>query len=271
MVRYTFFRWTGGKEWLWKLIKPYLIADQHDTYIEPFLGGGAIAIHYLKWCRKHNINKKFILSDTNRGLINAYVQIRDNFDELVTYLDELDVAEDKRAVYYERRKLYNLIPKDSVQSAGLFIWLMANGWRGLYRVNKNNEYNASFGTAMPRCYCPETLKVLHTLFRAEPSAAGAPLQDVNFRCCSYEDVVEDGLMYLDPPYMNTYDRYTLNAPSNEDILKFISKHRDRSTIYVSNNHHFIPPDDSELIIQTSVYEKCKTIITNKRDEYVWKL
>ena len=258
MVRYTFFRWTGGKEWLWKLLKPYLISDDHDTYIEPFLGGGAIAIHYLKWCRKHNVSKKFILSDTNRGLINAYIQIRDNVDGLMAYLDMLDNAEDKREVYYERRKLYNSIDKDSVRSAGLFIWLMANGWRGLYRVNRNGEYNSPFGTAKEHSYTPGTLRLLSILFR-----------DVTFICASYEEIDSDGLIYLDPPYINTYNSYSLNAPNNQELLAYIAKHQPRSTIFVSNNQHFLAPKQSIIVVETSVYEKSKTIVTNKRAEYVW--
>ena len=260
MGRYTFFRWIGGKEWLWKLIKPYLIEDLHETYIEPFLGGGAIAIHYIKWCRKHNIPKQFILSDTNPGLINTYTQIRDNFDALIDYLNVLDSSESTKALYYERRKEYNEISKDSVRSAGLFIWLLANGWRGLYRVNKQGKYNAPFGTARKHCYSSKTLKVLHTLF-----------QDVKFRCCSFEQVEENGLIYLDPPYENTYDKYSLNTPTNEEINKFISDHRNGSRIYVSNNEHFVAPNDAELVIRTNVCENMKLKVDGTREEYVWRI
>ena len=260
MVRHTFCKWIGGKEWLWKLIKPYLISDDHQIYIEPFLGGGAIAIHYLKWCRKHNVQKKFILSDTNPGLINVYVQIRDNFDDLITYLNELESEESTKHLYYERRKLYNSIPKDSIKSAGLFVWLLANGWRGLYRVNKRNEYNTPFGETKKQCYSFDNLKVLNGLF-----------QDVIFRCCSYNEIEENGLMYLDPPYENTYQNYSLNAPTNEEINKFISDHRDRSRIFISNNDYFIPPNRAELVIQTSICEKVKVDAHPKRKEYVWRL
>ena len=258
MGKNAFVRWIGGKEWLWKLIKPYLISDDHQIYIEPFLGGGAIAIHYLKWCRKHNIPKQFILSDTNRGLINAYIQIRDNVDSLIDYLNALDNVEGTKQLYYERRKAYNLETKDSVRSAALFIWLLANGWRGLYRVNKQGEYNAPFGTARKHCYSSKTLKVLHTLF-----------QDVNFRCCSFDEIEEDGIMYLDPPYENTYDKYSLNTPTNEEINKFISDHRNGSRIYVSNNEHFVAPNDAELVIRTNVCENMKLNVDRKREEYVW--
>ena len=204
MRKYTLFPWVGGKEWLWKHIKQHLISDNHEIYIEPFLDGGAIAIHLLKWFRKHNVHKKFILSDTNPGLINAYIQIRDNFDNLITYLNELDSMESTKTLYYERRKEYNLKSKDSIESAGLFIWLLANGWRGLYRVNKRNEYNAPFGKARKQCYSYDNLKLLNNLFK-----------NVIFRCCSYNDIEENGLIYLDPPYENTYQNYSLNAPTNE--------------------------------------------------------
>ena len=259
MVSYTFVRWIGGKGWLWKLIKPYLIDDNHNIYIEPFVGAGAIAIHYMKWCRKHNVKKKFILSDTNEGLINTYTQIRDNFEELIDYLNVLDSAESTKTLYYERRRKYNEMSKDSVQSAGLFIWLMANAWRGLYRVNKKNEFNASFGKAEEHCYSLETLNFLHELFK-----------DVIFRCCSFEAIEENGLIYLDPPYENTFQSYSLNAPTNDEINKFISEHRENSRILISNNEHYKPPNDSELIIRTSMFDKSKAHIDKKREEYVWR-
>ena len=260
MVSYTFVRWIGGKGWLWKHIKPYLISDNHEIYIEPFVGAGAIAIHYMKYCRKHNINKQFILSDTNAGLINTYTQIRDNFDSLIAYLNELDDAESTKTIYYERRRKYNEISKDSIESAGLFIWLLANGWRGLYRVNKRGEYNSPFGIARKHCYSLETLEFLHKLFK-----------DVIFRCCSFEDIEENGLIYLDPPYENTFQSYSLNAPTNDKINKFISEHRDRSRILISNNQYYKPPNDSELVIRTSMFDKSKAHIDKKREEYVWEI
>ena len=260
MVRNSFVRWIGGKTWLWKHIKPYLIADQHQIYIEPFLGGGAIAINYIKWCRKHNVHKKFILSDNNAGLINTYIQIRDHIEELIEYLNNLDSTTSNKSLYYERRKLYNEIDKNSVRSAGLLIWLMANGWRGLYRVNKRNELNSAFQSAKSRCYSLETLEFLHELFK-----------DVIFRSCSFDEVKENGLIYLDPPYENTYQNYSLNAPTNKEINKFISDHRDQSSIYVSNNQYYIPPTYSKLIIHTNICNKVKIHSDNSREEYVWKV
>ena len=259
MVRNSFIRWIGGKEWLWKHIKPYLISDHHEIYIEPFLGGGAIAIHYIKWCRKHNIPKRFILSDSNAGLINAYIQIRDHCEELIDYLHELDRTTGTKAIYMERRRLYNEIDKNSVRSAGLFIWLMANGWRGLYRVNKRNEYNAPFGTARKHCYSSENLRSLHDLF-----------ENVEFRCCAFHEVKEHGLIYLDPPYVNTYQNYSLNAPTNEEINKFISDHRDQSSIYISNNQYYTPPHDSKLVIHMNICNKVKMHSDLTQEEYVWK-
>ena len=150
--------------------------------------------------------------------------------------------------------------KNSIQSAGLFIWLMANAWRGLYRVNKKNGFNASFGTAVEHCYSLETLEFLHKLFK-----------DVIFRCCSFEDIEENGLIYLDPPYENTYQSYSLNAPTNDKINKFCSDHRDHSRILISNNEQYKPPEGSELVIRTSAFDKMKAHIDKKREEYVYMI
>ena len=163
-------------------------------------------------------------------------------------------------MYYERRKLYNEIEKKSIRSAGLFIWLMANGWRGLYRVNKRNELNAAFQSPKSSCYSLENLRSLHDLF-----------QNVIFRCCAFHEITENGLIYLDPPYENTYQNYSLNAPTNEEINKFISDHRDRSSIYISNNQYYKPPDESEIVIHSSICTKVKIHSDLSQEEYVWKV
>lgn len=259
MTRYTFCKWVGGKEWLWKKIKPYLISDHHDYYIEPFLGAGAIALHYLKWCRKHNVNKKFILSDANEGLMNVYVQIRDNLDELLNILNVFDSTTASREIYNERRQNYNEEPKNSVKSAGLFIWLMANGWRGLYRVNKNNQFNAPFGIPSKSCYDLDKLRCLHNLF-----------QNVDFRCCSFDEITENGLIYLDPPYINTHKNYTINPPSTDQINQFIQHHQD-SKIYMSNNQLYVPPMNSKLIIDTCIVDHAKAANDTTRIERLWMI
>ena len=256
MGKYTIFKWVGGKEWLWKHIKPHLISRSHEIYIEPFLGAGAIAFHYIKWCKKHNIKKKFILSDSNEGLINVYIQIRDRIDDLIKFLrvyEEWIIP--SKEIYDSQRKLYNLTPRSSLQSAALFIWLLNNSFRGLYRVNKRGEYNTPFGTPRKNWLDEGLLHRLHELF-----------QGVDFRICSFEEIPEQGLIYLDPPYENKFQQYTLNAPTNSCINEFINKNN-KSTILISNSGEYKPVENSKLLLHiTSNWQGFPNV---KRDEYLY--
>lgn len=256
MGKYTIFKWVGGKEWLWKQIKPHLISRSHEIYIEPFLGAGAIAFHYIKWCKKHKINKKFILSDSNPGLINVYVQIRDHIKELIEFLRFYNEwITPCKEIYDFQRKLYNLTPKSDLQSAALFIWLLNNSFRGLYRVNKRGEYNTPFGTPRKHWLDEPLLLRLHKLF-----------QGVDFRICSFEEIPEQGLIYLDPPYENTFQQYTLNPPTNEAINEFI-KRNNRSTILISNSGDYKPVENSKLLLHTNTIWHGYSDI--KREEYLY--
>ena len=256
MTKYTLFAWVGGKDWLWKYIKPYLTKISHEIYIEPFLGAGAIAFHYIKWCRKHNVRKKFILSDSNEGLINVYIQIRDNLDKLISFLRIYDECiKPTKEVFSFQRKLYNMTPKSNLQSAALFIWLLSNSFRGLYRVNKNGDYNTSFGTPRKNWLDEKLLHRLHELF-----------QGVDFRICSFEDIHEQGLIYLDPPYENTFQNYTLNPPTNEEINNFIKRNKD-STIFISNSADYKPTKNSKLLLNIPTIWHGPT--SKKRNEYLY--
>lgn len=76
-------KYVGGKQ---KEITCFLehIPEKFDTYIEPFLGGGAVFFHLEP--------ERAILNDKNQKLIQFYRDVRDNFPvlskELTTYLQE---------------------------------------------------------------------------------------------------------------------------------------------------------------------------------------
>lgn len=63
----------GGKQNLVKLILPLI--PNHDTYVEPFVGGGAIF-----WVKP--ISKLEVINDYNRELINFYEMVQNQFIEL---------------------------------------------------------------------------------------------------------------------------------------------------------------------------------------------
>ena len=80
-----FVKWAGGKRQILNRIHEFIDDSVEPnstyTYIEPFLGGGAVFFSKTP--------KKAIINDLNEDLINAYKVIQSNkYDELIRLLDE---------------------------------------------------------------------------------------------------------------------------------------------------------------------------------------
>ena len=70
-------KWVGGKRQLLSEIVP-MIDSKCSTYVEPFVGGGAVLFKMQP--------KKAIINDYNQELINVYKTVRDNLDDLLVEL-----------------------------------------------------------------------------------------------------------------------------------------------------------------------------------------
>ena len=76
-----FVKWAGGKTQLLDDIHKVIPKD-YGTYYEPFLGGGAVFFDIQP--------EKAVISDINPQLINAYKVIRDNVQDLMDVIDQID-------------------------------------------------------------------------------------------------------------------------------------------------------------------------------------
>lgn len=126
-----FLKWPGGKRWLAKPLAKIISKKLTYRYYEPFLGGGAIFFSLMP------LNAT--LSDINEDLINVYVQVRDNPDELLEGLKKLIVSKDN---YYIIR---NYEPEDNVEKAIKFLYLNRTAFGGIYRLNSKGEFNVPYG------------------------------------------------------------------------------------------------------------------------------
>ena len=79
-VKKPIFRWAGGKSWLLKYLHKYL-PDDYKNYHEPFLGGASVFFHLRS-------EKTSYLSDINADLINAYCEIQNNVEEVISILKQ---------------------------------------------------------------------------------------------------------------------------------------------------------------------------------------
>ena len=125
-----FLKWAGGKTQLIKDIEKALpkgISRNKFTYIEPFVGSGAVLFWML-----NNFPKleKAVINDINSDLINTYKVIASKPKELISILQQLQnefhsldtKPEEKKEYYYKKRDLYNTRKEEQSGQAALFIF-----------------------------------------------------------------------------------------------------------------------------------------------------
>lgn len=132
-----FLKWAGGKRQLLPEIRKY-VPKRMGTYYEPFLGGAAVLFDLQP--------KKAVINDINSELINAYLVIKNNVDELI---EDLRKHENTSDYYYKIRDLdrdKNRFSKLSdVEKASRLIYLNKTCFNGLFRVNSQGQFNVPFG------------------------------------------------------------------------------------------------------------------------------
>ncbi|WP_408626197.1 DNA adenine methylase [Athalassotoga saccharophila] len=125
-------KWAGGKTQLLDQFDE-LLPLNFSTYIEPFVGGGALFFHLLP--------SDAILIDLNTELINFYTVVRDDVENLI---ESLKVHKNQSDYYYKMRDLdpSKLSPLDR---ASRFLYLNKTSYNGLWRTNKKGIFNVPFG------------------------------------------------------------------------------------------------------------------------------
>jgi DNA adenine methylase len=196
-----FVKWVGGKTQLIDDIQKSLPADlrnKHDlTYVEPFVGGGAVLFWILQ--EYPNITKA-VINDINAELICTYRVIRDDVESLITELSRIQSeyipldSEQRKEYFLKKRSLFNSKNKSEVETASLFIFLNRTCFNGLYRVNSKGEFNVPHGKYSNPKICDEvTLR-----------ADSALLKNVEILCGDFAQTGKyagnNVLYYFDPPY-----------------------------------------------------------------------
>lgn len=196
-------KWTGGKRRLLKEIKKYIPEDYNDYY-EPFFGGGALFFDLeLK-------NKKIVINDINKDLINFYIQVRDKPTEVINGFNEVLPTLVKKEKYEEIRKQFNDKIKNEeydIELACLFLLLNVSAFNGLYRKNKNNEFNTPYAN-------PDRVRKLQRKVIEERVKEGSLLLNQNVEICN-EDystilsrVKKRDFVFIDSPYIDTFTAYS---------------------------------------------------------------
>lgn len=214
-----FLKWAGGKTQLINDIEKALpkdISKDKFTYIEPFVGSGAV----LFWMLNNFPNlQKAVINDINEDLINTYKTIASRPKELISILQILQDEfhglegkdEEKKEYYYSKRELYNKRKEEQSGQAALFIFLNRTCFNGLYRVNRKNEYNVPMGSYKRPTICDKE-NIL---------AVSQALQKVEILCGDYEKTLnfadDNTLFYFDPPYKPLSETSSFNSYAKDEF------------------------------------------------------
>lgn len=217
-----FLRWAGGKNWLVKSLPALLEGLKYDSYHEPFLGGGSVFFALAP--------KNAFLSDVNADLINAYTAVRDNPQGVITYLMQQHVSEDD---YYRVRSSH---PRKPHRCAGRFIYLNRTSFNGIYRVNRNGEYNVPYGHNDGYRFDYNRIR------EASQALQGVVLRHADF-FDTLDDIHEHDLVFLDPPYTvshnnNGFIEYNKKLFSLDDqrrLKRFVDEVDSKGAYYVLTN------------------------------------
>ncbi len=214
-----FMKWVGGKGQLLPQLEaalPKSLYDNEFTYIEPFVGGGAMLFFMLQ---KFSNIKRVIINDINTNLTEAYRNIKYYPSELVFKLKNIEreylsiLSEDARKDFYLKTRMsFNYENHTSVDKTILLLFLNRTCFNGLYRENAQGKFNVPFGKYSNPTICNE-----------EVIYADSELLnkfDVEIYNGDFEITVNDNNLifyYFDPPYRPLSETSSFNSYVKESF------------------------------------------------------
>ena len=239
-----FVKWVGGKTQLLDEVQKSLPANlcqySNLTYIEPFIGGGAVLFWILQ--EYPNISRA-IINDINKELICTYKVIKNNVQELICRLENLQFQyksrdlEERKSFFLEQRRLFNTKDISDIETAALFIFLNKTCFNGLYRVNSKGEFNVPHGKyANPKICDKDNLVAVSRL-----------LQRVDIYCGDFADTEkfanDNTIFYLDPPYKplsetSSFTSYSKDGFNDEEQIRlrdFCRRISQKNAMFIASN------------------------------------
>lgn len=248
-----FLKWAGGKAKLIPIFKEQypneLKEGKIKTYVEPFIGGGAVLFSMLS---KYDF-EKVVINDINSELVLTYKSIKEKPEEIINVLDkcqskynELDSLDEKQLYYYDIRdkfnevkgKLdYNNIDEKAIEHAAYMIFINKSCFNGLYRENKKGGFNVPFGKKEKvNCYDRENIMSVSNVLK------NAIILNGDFEGVM-EYIDENTFVYMDPPYrplnatsnFNDYSKEPFNDDTQKRLARFYDKLNEKGAKVMESN------------------------------------
>lgn len=263
-----FIKWAGGKGQLLSQLDRHLpqqLDGRPFTYIEPFVGGGAMLFYMLN---THPEIRKAVINDINAHLVTSYRTIKENPKELIKRLTVLEKQYfsqkdevSKKEFYLDVRDIFNEEKLDDIDRTKYLIFLNRTCFNGLYRENSKGKFNVPFGRNLHPTICNEDtiLADSEILNRVDVTILNGDFSET----IHYLD--DDGMnfVYFDPPYrplnatssFNSYVKEEFNDDEQTRLGNFAKKIDGRLGVYWMMSNSDCSAKNPEDLFFENLYER----------------
>lgn len=267
-----FVKWAGGKGNLLLKLEALLPTNfsilSNVTYIEPFVGGGAMLFYMLQ---NYKCIKRAIINDINPDLIRCYQLIANSPQVLIERLKDIErnyysvEFAARKDLYYAYRDMFNMDDVHPDERAALFIFLNHTCYNGLFRVNNAGKFNVPYGRYKKPIICNEELimedhRLLNSveLVIRQPGDYKLVRKNLSINHTNY--------IYLDPPYrplsvtssFREYSNSPFDDKQQEELKSFCDQMGRRGCCIMLSN------SDSKNLDGSSYFEALYRGYTIKR-------
>ena len=200
-----FLKWAGGKRQLMNEIEARLPSDIEEckSYIEPFVGGGAVLFHLLETRTFEEVH----ISDVNPELILCYRTLKSDAESVIKHLSKMIESypteqDQRKESYYTIRQDWNsnvgkipsLSKTQRAKRTAKTLFLNKTCFNGLFRVNSKGEFNVPIGS-----YVNPSFPSSEDLLEVQSALQSVTIHEAPFEEC--ENWIDGtSFVYFDPPY-----------------------------------------------------------------------
>lgn len=188
-----FLKWAGGKRQLHSFILPIIKSNLSikNRYYEPFVGAGSVFLELQ--------HPNAVINDSNKDLMLCYETIKSDSSNLIDKLNIHKLSHNKEYFYEIRsqdRDEEEFEKLTKLDRAARLIYLNKTCFNGLYRVNKNGQFNVPFGQYKnPKIFDINNISDISMYLNRN---------NISIRNLDFEVAVKDAkkgdFIYFDPPY-----------------------------------------------------------------------
>lgn len=251
-------RYAGAKDKYLDSINKHIDKTTNTTYIEPFLGSGAVFL---------NLEKEFdeyIINDIDPNIIKIFNTVKNStYEEFMLFHSKVihkfgDIKNDKEAYYSFRNKFNEKLWKSNTIDEGFGLMLLYSSCINSLARFGPKGFNQGYGN---RLYMPdeETWNIVHNKLQK------TTIYNLDFLdlMSKIHDKLENSLLFLDPPYFYGGDvgYANVNKEWYLNYLKLIEESKS-NIIYTDIKHNDLSNKWNIEILRTM-----RNISPNKSSEY----